>query len=63
MRGDELLLPGNLARVGTHQSLAWLQSTERLHYVQGDFCKARDVDTVIAEFRPEPLFHIAAKWR
>lgn len=59
--GDAVTVVDNLSRVGATENLAWLRSAGDYRFVHVDVRCAEDVSRVIAEVRPERIFHLAGQ--
>lgn len=60
-RGDELVVFDNLYRNGSLQNLHWLNEQGSFRFVHGDIRNFNDVQRVIADFRPDAIFHLAGQ--
>tara|TARA_R110000751_G_C13790710_1_gene482090 strand:+ start:5657 stop:6682 length:1026 start_codon:yes stop_codon:yes gene_type:complete len=60
-RGDELVVFDNLVRQGSRYNLEWLNSLGQLTFVHGDIRNSADVSRLIADFRPDAIFHLAGQ--
>lgn len=60
-RGEDLVVFDNLQRSGSVQNLQWLHDQGPFRFVHGDIRNANDVQRVIAEFRPDAIFHLAGQ--
>ncbi len=60
-RGDDLVVFDNLYRSGSVQNLQWLQKQGAFRFVHGDIRNANDVQRVVAELRPDTIFHLAGQ--
>jgi len=60
-RGDSLCVFDNLSRLGSRQNLEWLQHTGLFDFRHGDIRSQNDVDGVVADFRPDVIFHLAGQ--
>lgn len=60
-RGDTLVVFDSLYRSGSLQNLQWLQGQGTFRFVHGDIRNANDVQRVVADFRPDAVFHLAGQ--
>jgi len=60
-RGDELVVFDNLSRFGSSQNLDWLRQQGGFRYVHGDIRNPHEVATLVADFRPDAVFHLAGQ--
>lgn len=60
-RGDDLVVFDNLYRSGSVQNLQWLQGQGSFRFVHGDIRNANDIQRVIADSRPEAIFHLSGQ--
>jgi len=60
-RGEELCVFDNLSRTGSIDNLAWLRTSGQFDFRHGDIRNAWDVDSVIKEYRPDVIFHLAGQ--
>ncbi|QEM66883.1 NAD-dependent epimerase/dehydratase family protein [Geobacter sp. FeAm09] len=59
--GYELTVFDNLYREGSRENLNWLKSQGRFNFIHGDIRNANDVARLIAENRPDAVFHLAGQ--
>jgi dTDP-glucose 4,6-dehydratase len=52
---DKLTYAGNL------ESLKYIESNDRYHFVQGDICDKETVASVLEQYQPEYIMHLAAE--
>ena len=57
----ELALLDNLSRYGSSENLQWLRTHGEFRFLHGDIRKVDDCDTLIAQFRPDVVFHLAGQ--
>jgi dTDP-glucose 4,6-dehydratase len=57
----ELLNLDKLTYAGNLQSLASIETNPRYRFVQADICDRASVDTIIADFKPTAIMHLAAE--
>lgn len=60
-RGDDLVVFDNLYRSGSLHNLQWLHEKGTFRFVHGDIRNANDVQRVVADFRPDAIFHLAGQ--
>ncbi len=60
-RNDELTILDNLSRVGSDLNLTWLRSIGDFNFIQANTADAKTVDSVIHDFRPDVIFHLAGQ--
>lgn len=60
-RGDELVVFDNLSRVGSEVNLAHLKTLGTFEHINGDIRNTNDVNRVIAQVKPDVLFHLAGQ--
>lgn len=60
-RGDDLVVFDNLYRNGSRANLAWLQSQGTFRFEHGDIRNQNDVTTLVQQFRPDVVFHLAGQ--
>ncbi len=60
-QGWQVTVLDNLARHGAEENLNWLQSVGEINFVRGDTREFSQVDGVIAETRPDAIFHLAGQ--
>lgn len=58
---DELMIFDNLSRLGSEKNLMWLKNKGSFKFVQGDIREFELVETVIKEYQPEIIFHLAGQ--
>jgi CDP-paratose 2-epimerase len=59
--GHDVLVFDNLARPGSRHNLQWLRETTRTACLEGDVTDAAALRTIVAEFRPDVILHLAAQ--
>jgi len=59
--GHELMVFDNLYRDGSRENLQWLKGQGRFLFIHGDIRNANDVTCMIAEHRPDAVFHLAGQ--
>jgi len=59
--GVETAVYDNLSRNGTTENLRWLQSLRPFAFVQGDTRSTEDLRSVVKQFQPEAIFHLAGQ--
>lgn len=59
--GSRVALFDNLTRAGAAPNLDWLQSLGQQQFVHGDIRNPHDVDRVIAELKPDVIFHLGGQ--
>jgi CDP-paratose 2-epimerase len=60
-RKSGLAVFDNLSRKGAAENLAWLQSRGRFDFVKGDIRDRAAVDKLVADARPDVIFHLAGQ--
>lgn len=60
-RGESVTVVDNLSRVGAADNLAWLRSAGHVRFSHVDMRSAEDVKRLVAEERPERIFHLAGQ--
>ena len=60
-RGDDLVVFDNLSRSGSIDNLAWLKSQGEFRYIHGDIRNINDVDRLVADVKPDAIFHLAGQ--
>lgn len=60
-QGDDLTVFDNLSRAGTTDNLAWLRTIGDFRFAHGDIRAAGDVERIVAECRPDVVFHLAGQ--
>jgi CDP-paratose 2-epimerase len=60
-RGDDLVIFDNLYRNGSRANLTWLQQQGRFRFEHGDIRNGNDVSTLVQQFRPDCVFHLAGQ--
>ena len=60
-RGHEITLFDNLSRLGAAENLAWLGGQGRFTFVKGDIRAAAEIDRLMADARPDAVFHLAGQ--
>ncbi len=60
-KGDELIIFDNLSRFGSEKNLDWLNGLGKFKFVSGDIRNRNDVELVVAEEKPEVIFHLAGQ--
>lgn len=60
-RGDDLVVFDNLYRSGSVHNLQWLQQQGTFCFVHGDIRNFNDVQRVVADSRPDAIFHLAGQ--
>lgn len=59
--GDELAVMDNLSRHGSASNLQWLRDQGEFRFLHGDIRQRDDCETLIAQFRPDAVFHLAGQ--
>ncbi|XZE34043.1 dTDP-glucose 4,6-dehydratase [Pirellulaceae bacterium SH501] len=59
--GHNLLAFDKLTYAGNRRSLAALESQSDFRFVQGDICDGEHVSSLLSEFQPEAIMHLAAE--
>ena len=59
--GDTLCVLDNMSRRGGPENLAWLRQLGEFEFVRADTRSPREVEELIARFRPEVVFHLAGQ--
>ncbi|MDH5299863.1 MAG: GDP-mannose 4,6-dehydratase [Gammaproteobacteria bacterium] len=60
-RGEELCIFDNLSRTGSNLNYQWLKEKGKFFFVHGDIRNANDVDSLIANYKPDVIFHLAGQ--
>lgn len=60
-RGHELAILDNLSRHGSESNLEWLGSKGNLYFLHGDIRNTNDCETIIRQFKPDTIFHLAGQ--
>lgn len=60
-KGEELCVFDNLSRFGSSLNLDWLKTQGEFKFIHGDIRNANDVETLIAEYQPQVIFHLAGQ--
>lgn len=60
-RGERVVVCDNLSRAGSQANLAWLRSLGEVEFVRADVRVAGEIAAVVAEHRPEVIFHLAGQ--
>ena len=60
-RHDELILFDNLCRSGSRINLEWLKTRGSFKFIHGDIRNKNDITSLIREFKPERIFHLAGQ--
>ena len=60
-RGDETVLFDNLSREGSEDNLNWLQNEGKVTFKRGDIRNEGEIGSLIREYRPEVIFHLAGQ--
>lgn len=60
-RGEELFVMDNLSRYGSIHNLDWLRQKGSFQFYPSDIRNMNDVDTVVAEVKPDVVFHLAGQ--
>ncbi|MFZ5649817.1 MAG: GDP-mannose 4,6-dehydratase [Bacillota bacterium] len=60
-RGDHLVVFDNLYRKGSAENLKWLEEQGDFRFVHGDIRSRNDVFSILREFRPDAIFHLAGQ--
>lgn len=60
-QGMDLVVFDNLSRKGSEENLQWLRDQGRFKFVQGDIRNRNDVNQLVADFRPDVVFHLAGQ--
>jgi len=60
-RSDEVLVFDNLSRNGSRANLEWLTAQGALAFRHGDIRNRNDIETTVAAFRPDVIFHLAGQ--
>ena len=60
-QGMDLVVFDNLSRKGSEENLQWLRDQGRFKFVQGDIRNRNDVNQLVADFRPDAVFHLAGQ--
>jgi CDP-paratose 2-epimerase len=58
---DELCVFDDLSRSGSTDNLAWLETLGEFQFIKGDVSNANDINRVVAEFRPDAVYHLAGQ--
>jgi CDP-paratose 2-epimerase len=60
-RDEELCVFDSLSRIGSTENLSWLRTLGQFDFRHGDIRNAWDVDSVIKEYIPDVIFHLAGQ--
>jgi CDP-paratose 2-epimerase len=60
-RGDELAILDNLARTGSESNQKWLEQQGSFRMAKADIRSEADVSSLVRDFRPDVLFHLAGQ--
>lgn len=60
-RGESVTVIDNLSRIGATDNLAWLRSIGDFRFAHVDVRSANDVSRLVADVRPDRLFHLAGQ--
>jgi CDP-paratose 2-epimerase len=58
---EEVAVFDSLARTGTSDNLAWLQTVGSFKFIHGDIRNADDVTSAVQKTRPSVIFHLAGQ--
>ena len=61
LRHDELCVLDNLSRTGADLNLEWLRAQGSFRFEKGDVRDAGGVAKLVAEFKPDVIFHVAGQ--
>jgi len=61
VRREELAVLDNLSKSGSVNNLDWLKRQGELRFISGDIRDASTVDKLVADFRPDCIFHLAGQ--
>lgn len=60
-RDEELIILDNLSRMGSIVNLSWLKKQGDVHFIHGDIRDPFAVGKIIADFKPDVIFHLAGQ--
>ncbi len=60
-QNQELMVFDNLSRLGSEKNLVWLQEKQGFQFSYGDIRNPEDVATIITQFQPDVIFHLAGQ--
>ena len=60
-RREELAVLDNLSKSGSANNLDWLKSKRELRFISGDIRDVSTVGRLVADFRPDCIFHLAGQ--
>jgi CDP-paratose 2-epimerase len=61
VRRGELAVLDNLSKSGSEDNLDWLKRQGELRFINGDIRDASAVDKLVADFRPDCIFHLGGQ--